>query len=117
MATRVPAEMTLEIMRRHVHEMILVGDAALRHTAQLLSHHLRKSDLAARFGGEEFAVILASTDRGGALHLAEKIRGEIERGRLVHDGARLGETRFATWLTQPASQVPSGNAQAARKAS
>jgi len=68
------------------------GDAALRHTAQLLAHQLRKSDLAARFGGEEFAVILASTDRGGAEHLAEKVRAEVERGRLVHDGARLGVT-------------------------
>jgi diguanylate cyclase (GGDEF)-like protein len=68
------------------------GDAALRHTAQLLTHHLRKSDLASRFGGEEFAVLLASTDRAGAEHLAEKVRGEIERGRLVFDGARLGVT-------------------------
>ena len=49
-------------------------------------------DLAARFGGEEFAVILASTDDGGAEHLAEKVRAEVERGRLVHDGARLGVT-------------------------
>jgi diguanylate cyclase len=68
------------------------GDAVLRHTAQLLKHHLRKSDLAARFGGEEFAVILASTEGGGALHLAEKVRGEVEQGRLVFDGARLGVT-------------------------
>ena len=68
------------------------GDAALRNTAQLLTHHLRKSDLAARFGGEEFAVLLASTDGAGAHHLAEKVRAEVERGRLVFDGARLGVT-------------------------
>jgi diguanylate cyclase (GGDEF)-like protein len=68
------------------------GDAALRNTAQLLTHHLRKSDLAARFGGEEFAVLLASTERAGAEHLAEKVRAEVERGRLVYDGARLGVT-------------------------
>jgi diguanylate cyclase (GGDEF)-like protein len=68
------------------------GDAALRHTAQLLTHHVRKSDLAARFGGEEFAVLLASTDRVGAEHLAEKVRAEVEKGRLVYDGARLGVT-------------------------
>jgi diguanylate cyclase (GGDEF)-like protein len=37
-------------------------------------------------------VILASTDHGGAEHLAEKVRAEVERGRLVHDGARLGVT-------------------------
>ena len=68
------------------------GDAALRHTAQLLTHQLRKSDLAARFGGEEFVVLLASTDHAGAEHLAEKVRAEVERGRLVYDGARLGVT-------------------------
>jgi diguanylate cyclase (GGDEF)-like protein len=68
------------------------GDAALRHTAQLLTHQLRKSDLAARFGGEEFAVLLASTDHAGAQHLAEKVRAEVEHGRLVYDGARLGVT-------------------------
>ncbi|HEV7500939.1 MAG TPA: diguanylate cyclase, partial [Vicinamibacteria bacterium] len=68
------------------------GDAALRNTAQLLTHHLRKSDQAARFGGEEFAVLCASTDATGAMHLAEKIRAEVERGRLVFDGARLSVT-------------------------
>jgi threonine dehydratase len=36
MATRVPAEMTLEIMRRHVHDMVLVSDAALREAIRLL---------------------------------------------------------------------------------
>jgi threonine dehydratase len=36
MATRVSAEMTLALMRRHVHDMVLVGDAALRETIRLL---------------------------------------------------------------------------------
>jgi threonine dehydratase len=36
MATRVPAEMTLEIMRQHVHEMVLVSDEALRESIRLL---------------------------------------------------------------------------------
>jgi uncharacterized protein YbjT (DUF2867 family) len=49
-----------------------------------------------------------------ALYSGAKIS---ERTLVPDDGARLGETRFATWLTQPASQVPSANAQAARKAS
>jgi diguanylate cyclase (GGDEF)-like protein len=68
------------------------GDAALRHTAQLLTRHLRKADLPARFGGEEFAVILPATERAGAQILAEKVRSEIESGRLVYDGARLNVT-------------------------
>ena len=37
-------------------------------------------------------VLLASTDHAGAEHLAEKVRAEVERGRLVYDGARLGVT-------------------------
>jgi len=49
-----------------------------------------------------------------ALYSGAKIS---ERTLVPDDGARLGETRFATWLTLPASQVPSANAQAVRKAS
>jgi len=36
MATRVPAEMTLAIMRRHVHDMVLVSESALRDAIRLL---------------------------------------------------------------------------------
>src|SRR5207237_9956905 len=36
MATRVPADMTLAIMRRHVHDMVLVSDDALRDAIRLL---------------------------------------------------------------------------------
>jgi threonine dehydratase len=36
MATRVPAAMTLEIMRRHVHDMVLVSDEELRQAIRLL---------------------------------------------------------------------------------
>src|SRR5262249_60844737 len=39
MATRVPAELTLAIMRRRVHDMVLVGDAALREAIVLLLRH------------------------------------------------------------------------------
>ena len=49
-----------------------------------------------------------------ALYSGAKIS---ERTLVPDDGARLGETRFETWLSQPASQLPSANAQAARKAS
>jgi diguanylate cyclase (GGDEF)-like protein len=68
------------------------GDAALRHTATLLHSHLRTGDQDARFGGEEFAVIVAGADEAGALHLAERIRRGIEKGQLIFDGARLSVT-------------------------
>jgi len=70
----------------------LAGDAALRHTAALLKGHLRSGDQDARFGGEEFAVIMAGADEAGALHLAERIRRGIEKGQLIFDGARLSVT-------------------------
>jgi len=68
------------------------GDAALKNAAQILEQHLRKGDQAARFGGEEFVVILPGTDEGGALRLAERIRSAIERSQLVFEGARISVT-------------------------
>jgi diguanylate cyclase (GGDEF)-like protein len=68
------------------------GDAALRNTATSLVQLLRKGDQAARYGGEEFAVILPGTDAAGAAQLAERVRGGIEKARLVFDGARLEVT-------------------------
>ncbi len=65
------------------------GDAALRASARVLLQHLRKGDVAARYGGEEFVVILPGTDEEGAMHLAERVRGAIERHRLVFEGARI----------------------------
>lgn len=50
------------------------GDEVLRRVGGLLQIAIRKSDVAARYGGEEMAIILPSADKEGALHLAESIR-------------------------------------------
>lgn len=50
------------------------GDAVLRHFAGLIRQSLRQVDLAGRFGGEEFAVILPHTDLDGAYVIAERLR-------------------------------------------
>jgi diguanylate cyclase (GGDEF)-like protein len=68
------------------------GDAVLRHAAGVLRKQLRQGDVAARFGGEEFAVILPDTDEPGALHLADRVREAVQQARLVHSGARLAVT-------------------------
>ncbi len=68
------------------------GDAVLRHTAGVLRKQLRQGDQAARFGGEEFAVILPDTDEPGALHLAERVREAMQQARLVFAGAKLAVT-------------------------
>lgn len=61
----------------------LVGDDALRHLAGTLRTSLpRQYDILARFGGEEFAVVLPHTDREAALLVAERLRAGVERSLL-----------------------------------
>lgn len=52
----------------------LAGDHALRQVAQLFREHLRSFDLAGRYGGEEFLLILPNSGKPGALSVAEKLR-------------------------------------------
>lgn len=55
-----------------------VGDEVLKSMAQKTSKILRKSDVFARLGGEEFSALLPNTTELGALKVAENIRQEIE---------------------------------------
>ncbi len=67
------------------------GDAALRAVAAILSGEpLRSSDIVARVGGEEFAVLAADTDLAGGARLAERIRCAVRERRLPHVGSRMG---------------------------
>ena len=50
------------------------GDVRLKATADLIRANLRKYDLAARFGGDEFAIIMPNTDKNGALELAKRLQ-------------------------------------------
>jgi len=55
------------------------GDVALRAIAKTINSALKRSnDFAARWGGEEFSVLLPSTDSSGAFEIAEQIRRQIE---------------------------------------
>ena len=54
------------------------GDQVLQVVAQRLKTALREADLCGRLGGEEFAVLLASTDLHEALLIAEKLRLAIQ---------------------------------------
>ena len=62
----------------------LAGDAALRQIVQILQEKCRVHDLVARFGGEEFAIILPNTGRAGALVLAERFRRSIQQASWPH---------------------------------
>jgi diguanylate cyclase (GGDEF)-like protein/PAS domain S-box-containing protein len=53
------------------------GDEVLQHLARLLRETARTTDVVARFGGEEFAILLPRTDFDGAVRLAERFRHAI----------------------------------------
>jgi two-component system, cell cycle response regulator len=55
------------------------GDRLLRTLAEILTSHLRGSDLAARYGGEEFVLLLPETPKSAALRIAEGVRGRVEQ--------------------------------------
>ena len=54
------------------------GDQVLIGVAQVLGSRLRPRDLVARFGGEEFVLVLPETDAAGAMVVAERIRSKVE---------------------------------------
>lgn len=62
------------------------GDLVLTQVAELLKAHIRGSDIACRYGGEEFALVLPDTTLEGAHRRAESIRAAIKRLELSHDG-------------------------------
>ncbi|RQM44271.1 GGDEF domain-containing protein [Paraburkholderia bannensis] len=66
------------------------GDTALRFlAARIQGCTQRHADIVARYGGEEFVVVLPDTDEKGAAHVAETIRGDIERNTFAGDGIRI----------------------------
>jgi diguanylate cyclase (GGDEF)-like protein len=54
------------------------GDEAIRRISKVLREGTRGIDLAARIGGEEFAVLLVETNRDGGLEVAERLRTAIK---------------------------------------
>ncbi|MCV3738306.1 GGDEF domain-containing protein [Rhizobium sp. TRM96647] len=53
------------------------GDAALVEIARLCRQHLRQNDVIARFGGDEFVVVMPGTHRDDALEIAERLRAHV----------------------------------------
>ncbi len=64
---------------QHGHD---AGDRVLREVAQVLQLHIRKSDLLARIGGEEFALVMLGTQPPGAGVLLERLREAVATLRI-----------------------------------
>ncbi len=65
-----------KINDQHGHD---VGDEVLRKFAELMQTVIRQTDVAARWGGEEFLILLPDTSLLQALTLAERLRSEVSR--------------------------------------
>ncbi|MBL4631781.1 MAG: diguanylate cyclase [Paraglaciecola sp.] len=71
----------------------LVGDECIKTVALTLQTLLKRpSDAVCRYGGEEFALILPSTDLEGALVLVERLRAEIEKNSIQTEGGSVNIT-------------------------
>jgi diguanylate cyclase (GGDEF)-like protein/PAS domain S-box-containing protein len=62
------------------------GDIVLRHLAGRVQACIRDTDLLARTGGEEFAVLLPDTPVAAAAQLAERLRQDVERAEIAFEG-------------------------------
>jgi diguanylate cyclase (GGDEF)-like protein len=66
----------------------LAGDAVLAGVAEIIRSHIRPYDVAARFGGEEFAIVLPETSLREADEIAERIREAVANTPIWAESAR-----------------------------
>ncbi|WP_297187642.1 GGDEF domain-containing protein [uncultured Porticoccus sp.] len=78
-----------QINDRYGHD---VGDRVLATVGKLISSLARADDLAARWGGEEFLLLLADTDAEGAKVLAEKVRDCVATSKILVGGESIDLT-------------------------
>lgn len=96
------------------------GDECLRQIATALLHQLqRPGDVLARFGGDEFAVLLAETDAAGGLAVAERLREAVAALQLTWGGPSASQrvtisVGVATTIPIPQEQPESLTAAADR---
>ncbi len=70
----------------------LAGDNCLKIVAKTLENEIRQSkDIVARFGGEEFVILLENTDRDGAMETAKRIMERIKRLKIRHETSEVSD--------------------------
>ena len=70
----------------------LVGDEVLRTISNIISALTRREDVASRFGGEEFAIMLTQVTKETAWKIAERIRQTIEQANISSDSKSIKVT-------------------------
>lgn len=65
------------------------GDYVLKKVAEIISDSIREGDLASRYGGEEFTVLLCNAGKDEAMLVAERIRKRIEQTTVFYEGHNM----------------------------
>ena len=80
----------------------VLGDKVLQVVAKVITECIKGRDIAIRFGGEEFAVVLPGTHLDGAIKVAEQIRIAIEKTKLVkkEDRTSLGTVTVSVGVAE-----------------
>lgn len=73
----------------------VLGDKVIKAVAGTLLAHIKGRDIAARIGGEEFAILLPETTLEGARVVAEQLRAAVAKGR-IHQSSRQGSVGSIT---------------------
>lgn len=94
----------------------VAGDAALRHLASVLRSALRERDVAARIGGEEFALWLPDTPLASAVDVAERVRAAVEARPALWSGREIPLTCSVGVAAVPESTTVHDNLYAAADA-
>lgn len=85
------------------------GDAALKTFAQLLQAGVRSGDIACRYGGEEFLLLLPGTSITEAAQRAEAIRTTLEQTPVAHRGRSLGRMTVSIGIAELPTHGPDGH--------
>jgi diguanylate cyclase (GGDEF)-like protein len=92
----------------------LAGDTLLKAIAQAAADGLRSADAIGRYGGEEFLVVLPETDIAGAVAVAEKIRGLVQKTTVPVDDGTLVRVTISIGLASLRDDLPRQGRLAAR---
>jgi diguanylate cyclase (GGDEF)-like protein len=76
------------------------GDQVLETLGRLLREHLRFSDIACRFGGEEFIIVMPGTHAAQAQGRLEQLRALIGHHAFVHQARSLGKVTVSVGIAQ-----------------
>lgn len=78
------------------------GDVAITHVARLIANNVRNTDLAGRYGGEEFCILLKDCGRDEATKFAQRLVEEAARQRIrIPEGREISITISAGYATRP----------------